>query len=116
MSKRNTHRRSLRRGGLAALAAAAGILGSALLAPSASAATLGGVNMQLACDRQPASRGLGLTAKVRDPHNAFSWVCTNNFGYTTGIDVNWACANQYGTGASAGLSSTTNPYSWYCKR
>ena len=52
MSKRNTHGRALRQGSLAALVTAAGILGSTLMAPTASAATLGGVNMQLACDRQ----------------------------------------------------------------
>ncbi|WP_328743811.1 hypothetical protein OHT57_00565 [Streptomyces sp. NBC_00285] len=82
---------------------------------SASAATLGGVDMQRACNTQyPPS--FGLKAVVLDQHNAYSWRCAAPWDNTRQINVNAACANQYGPGAYAGLGSATNPYSWYCRR
>lgn len=98
------------------IAAAIGLalVTSGLAATEASAAVLGGVDMQRACDTQ--YPGFGLRAVVLDQHNAFSWRCAAPWDNTRGIDVNRACANQYGAGAFAGLGSATNPYSWYCQR
>jgi hypothetical protein len=100
----------------AALAAAGILFGTLALAvaPASAATRLGGVNMQEACNTQwPA---LGLTAVVLNGSNAYSWRCTNNFGFTQGISVNAECVTQYGAGAYAGLGSVSNPYSWYCQR
>lgn len=71
--------------------------------------------MQRACNTQyPPS--FGLKAVVLDQHNAYSWRCAAPWDNTRQINVNAACANQYGPGAYAGLGSATNPYSWYCRR
>jgi hypothetical protein len=99
--------------GVAALTVTTGLL--SLAAPEAAAATrLGGVDMQRACDTQ--YTGFGLRAVVTDQHNAFSWRCTAPWGYSAGIDINRECVTQYGAGASSGLGSTSDPYSWYCQR
>ena len=91
---------------------------AALVAPAADQASastrLGGVDMQRACDTQ--YPGFGLAARVLDQHNAYSWRCVAPWDNTRGIDVNRACANQYGGGAYAGLGDSRNPYSWYCQR
>jgi hypothetical protein len=80
--------------------------------PPPPSSSTGGVSMQAACDRQYLNQGLSAT--VRDSHNAYSWVCAS--GTTAkGIDVNAACSAQYRAGASSGLGSSTNPYSWFCQ-
>jgi hypothetical protein len=80
----------------------------------ASATSLGGVDMQRACDTQ--YPGFGLKAVVLDQYNAYSWRCAAPYDNTRGIDVNAACANQYGYGAYSDLGNIRNPYSWYCER
>jgi hypothetical protein len=91
------------------------LVGVAAFATTASASTyLGGVDMQRACStQQPA---MGLAAVVTNQRNAYSWQCKAPWGYAVGIDVNRECVTQYGSGAFAGLGSSTNPYSWYCQR
>jgi hypothetical protein len=80
--------------------------------PPPPSSSRGGVSMQAACDRQYPNQGLSAT--VRDSHNAYSWVCAS--GTTAkGIDVNAACAAQYRAGASSGLGSSADPYSWFCQ-
>jgi hypothetical protein len=109
------HRRAARiAAALAVPIATAAIAGLAGASPAFASTYLGGVDMQRACDTQ--YLGYGLRAVVLDQHNAFSWKCRSPWGYTAGIDVNRECVTQYGGGASAGLVSQTNPYSWYCKR
>jgi len=90
------------------------LLLGATAAPASASVYLGGVDMQRACDTQ--RPGWGLRAVVTDQHNAYSWRCVSRWGYTEGIDVNRACATQYGWGAYAGLRDARNPYSWYCQR
>ncbi len=74
--------------------------------------SIGGVNMQVACDTQYA--GQGRAAVVLDQHNAYSWACSSPSG-TTGINVNQACSTQYGYGATSGLANASNPYTWFCR-
>lgn len=101
--------------GLAAVAVAATLAGTA--GPAAAGTRVGGVDMQRGCSVQWAAYG-ATTAIVLDQYNAYSWRCRSNLtAYILGgIDVNRECALQYGQGASAGLVSATNPYSWYCQR
>ena len=105
--------RTLRVLGAATVLAAGGVT---ISGTAANASTyLGGVDMQRACNEQ--YPGWGLKASVRDRYNAFSWRCVAPFNTSMyGIDVNRACVRQYGAGASSGLRSTGDPYSWYCKR
>lgn len=91
----------------AALAWIAGVAVLSMASP-ASAAGVGGVDMQRACNVQHP----GTTARVLNQNDAYSWRCVG--GATFGIDVNAACANQYRPGVYAGLGSASNPYSWYC--
>jgi hypothetical protein len=101
----------------AMLIATTATIGATVLsgAQNASATTiLGGVNMQAACNTQ--YPGFGLTAKPLDTHNAYSWRCTAPWDNTRGIDVNAACANQYGGGAYSHLLDPGNAYSWRCAR
>ena len=102
---------------IATAAIVAGIAAAtALTAPAASAAAVvGGVDMQRACNTQyPPS--FGLRAVVLDQRNAYSWRCAAPWDSTRGIDVNRACANQYGSGAWSGPRDSRNPYSRYCQR
>jgi surface antigen len=80
--------------------------------PPAAGSPIGGVNMQAACDIQ--YPGQGRRAVVLDAHNAYSWVCASGAG-NAGINVNGACATQYGYGATSGLTDASNPYTWYCR-
>jgi hypothetical protein len=101
----------LRRAAVLTLAA----LGLSLAtAATASAATLGGVDMQRACNEQ--NPGMGLAAVVTDAHNAYSWRCRAPWGYSVGIDVNRECVSQYGGGAYGIAQNPSNPYSWVCVR
>lgn len=75
---------------------------------------LGGVSMQRACETQ--YRGLGLTAHVQDPGDPYSWECRSPWGYRCGIDVNRACADQYGGGTYSTVLDQRNAYSWRCVR
>ncbi|MEU9685374.1 hypothetical protein [Amycolatopsis japonica] len=95
--------------GLAGMAAVA-----VLTATPANAAIIGGVDMQRACNVQ--NPGMGLAAVVTDSRNAYSWRCRAPWGYQVGINVNAACANQYGGGAYATLLNASDPYSWRCSR
>jgi hypothetical protein len=88
-------------------------VGAGAAPPAARAATLGGVDMQAACNNQ--YPGYGTRAVVTDPASAYSWRCTTSTA-SYGIDVNRACVAQHGSGASAGVRSTSDPYSWYCHR
>jgi hypothetical protein len=99
---------------LAAPVTALAALMSLLAASPASAATtrLGGVDMQRACNQQYPGRGT--QAVVTDGGSAYSWQC-RSASFAGGIDVNAACANQYGWGAYAGLGNRANPYTWFCQ-
>ena len=92
-----------------ALALLAGVATLSVASPASAATSLGGVDMQRACNVQHP----GSTATVLNQTDAYSWRCVG--GATYGINVSAACANQYWPGAYAGLGSTTNPYSWYCQ-
>ncbi len=90
-------------------------LGAASATPAMAATSLGGVDMQQACNTQYPSAGL--IALVTDSNSAFSWRCVNTTsGFQIGINVNTACASQYGAGATAAYWDAGNPYSWYCQR
>jgi hypothetical protein len=83
---------------------------AATIAPTASAAViLGGVDIAKQC--RP------LETRLLDAHNAFSWRCyssrTGNY-YSVNLDA--ACADQYGPGAFAVVLNTSDPYSWRCAR
>lgn len=95
---------------MTALLAALTVISSADVASATT--TLGGVDMQRACNTQ--YQNLGSRATVTNPTNAYSWRCTTSTA-AYGIDVNAACVNQYWPGASAGLRNSVDPYSWYCQ-
>jgi len=81
--------------------------------PTSSRTTfLGGVDMQRACNEQYPGRGT--TATVTNGSSAYSCVCAAP-SFSGGIDVTRECASQYGAGAYAGLTDSTNPYTWYCQ-
>jgi len=91
----------------------AGLAVPAVTATQASAATtLGGVDMQRACDTQYPGRGSRAT--VTNWSSAYSWRCVAP-SFSGGIDVSRECVTQYGQGAYAGLRDAANPYSWYCQ-
>jgi hypothetical protein len=102
--------------GIAAAVAIAGVLAGPA-SPAAASTRLGGVDMQRACSVQWANYG-PTTAIVLDQHNAYSWACRSNYTHYIlgGVDVTQECVLQYGSGAYAGLGSSTDPYSWYCQR
>jgi hypothetical protein len=92
------------------------MFGGVMGASSAHAATaLGGVDMQRACNDQYGAV-YGYVAKVMNQSDAYSWRCTKPWDTTRGIDVNAACARQYGAGAWSGLRNRYNPYTWFCQR
>jgi hypothetical protein len=111
---RSAHRQGLSRAAAAAIGLAGMAAAAVLTATPASAAIIGGVDMQRACNVQ--NPGMGLAAVVTDAHNAYSWRCRAPWGYQVGINVNAACANQYGGGAYATLLNASDPYSWRCSR
>lgn len=88
------------------------------VASPASAAT-GSVHIQEWCKHVATSSPADTTAVVLDQHNAYSWRCHDTsldgtiYAYWN-VDMNAACAYWYGNPGTAGLGSSTNPYSWYC--
>jgi surface antigen len=72
--------------------------------------SLGGVNMQEACNTQ---YGKGLTAVATNVNSAYSWQCVGP-GIQRGIDVTAECATQYGNGALAAVTNPNSAWSWYC--
>lgn len=99
----------------AAIMVAGSMAGVGATAAPASAETLGGVDLVLACGYQHVGGSVPKYRKYSDP---FSWYCaaaTWPYYSLGGIDMNKACAMQYGQGASAGLAAW-NVYAWYCKR
>jgi surface antigen len=73
--------------------------------------SLGGVDMQRACDAQ--YPGQGLQAVATNASSAYSWQCTGP-GASLGIDVTAECALQYGGGAVAAVTNPASAWSWYC--
>jgi len=80
-------------------------------APPLSGGSLGGVDMQRACNTQ---YGLGLTAVATNANSAYSWQCVGP-GVSRGIDVTAECATQYGYGTISAVSYPANAWSWYCR-
>jgi surface antigen len=73
--------------------------------------SLGGVDMQRACNTQ--YPGLGLSAVATNVNSAYSWQCEGP-GISRGIDVTAECAVQYGNGAVAAVTNPDSAWSWYC--
>lgn len=107
--------RSLAVGAVVMLAAPVAAMASTV--PAVAAVRLGGVNVQQACYTQATLPGL--VARYSNYNNPYSWTCNTpywpNYVVFTKLDMNRACATQYGRGASAGLAAN-NVYGWYCKR
>ena len=72
--------------------------------------SLGGVDMQRACDTQ---YGSGLRAVATNANSAYSWQCVGP-GVSHGIDVTAECRTQYGNGAVADVTNPASAWSWYC--
>ena len=82
--------------------------------PSSSTSSLGGVNMQAACNAQyPQYNNPSLTAVATNTNSAYSWRCIRP-GVSLGIDVNAECQAQYGYGAISAVSNPASAWSWYC--
>ena len=79
--------------------------------PPSSSGSLGGVDMQRACDTQ--YPGQGLRAVATNTNSAYSWQCTGS-GVSLGIDVTAECRTQYGYGAVSAASNPGSAWSWYC--
>ncbi len=79
--------------------------------PPSSSSSLGGVDMQRACDTQYPGRGL--RAVATNASSAHSWQCTGP-GVSLGIDVTAECRTQYGYGAISAVSNPASAWSWYC--
>ena len=79
--------------------------------PPSSSGSLGGVDMQRACDTQ--YHGQGLRAVATNTNSAYSWQCTRP-GVSLGIDVTAECRTQYGYGAVSAASNPGSAWSWYC--
>lgn len=79
--------------------------------PSQGSDSLGGVDMQRACDTQ--YPGQGLRAVVTNTNSAYSWQCVGP-GVSRGIDVTAECRTQYGYGAVSAASNPASAWSWYC--
>lgn len=79
-------------------------------APAPNGGSLGGVNMQQACNSQ---YGTGLTAVATNANSAYSWQCVGP-GVSRGINVTAECVVQYGYGAVAAASNPASAWSWYC--
>ena len=78
--------------------------------PSQGSGSLGGVDMQRACNIQ---HGNGLTAVATNTNSAYSWQCAGP-GVSLGIDVTAECRTQYGYGAVSAVSNPASAWSWYC--
>jgi hypothetical protein len=79
--------------------------------PSQGSGSLGGVDMQRACDTQ--YPGHGLQAVATNTNSAYSWQCVGP-GVSYGIDVTAECRTQYGYGAISAVSNPASAWSWYC--
>jgi hypothetical protein len=79
--------------------------------PPSSSNSLGGVDMQRACDTQYPGRSL--KAVATNTASAYSWQCTGP-GVSFGIDVTAECRTQYGYGATSAVSDPNSAWSWYC--
>jgi hypothetical protein len=90
-------------------APATGACGSG--SPPTQVGSLGGVDMQRACDAQYPGRGL--RAVATNPSSAYSWQCTGP-GASLGIDVTGECRTQYGYGAVSAAADPASAWSWYC--
>jgi surface antigen len=73
--------------------------------------SLGGVDMQRACNTQ--YPGQGLTAVATNVNSAYSWQCVRP-GISRGINVTAECGTQYGSGAVAAVTNPASAWSWYC--
>jgi surface antigen len=73
--------------------------------------SLGGVDMQRACDTQ--YPGDGLKAVATNVNSAYSWQCAGP-GISLGINVTSECGTQYGNGAVAAVTNPASAWSWYC--
>ncbi len=74
--------------------------------------SLGGVDMQRACNAQHPGREL--QAVATNPSSAYSWQCVGS-GASLGINVSAECQLQYGYGAVAVASNPASAWSWYCR-
>lgn len=79
--------------------------------PQGTVHSLGGVDMQRACNTQ--YPGQGLQAVATNANSAYSWQCTKP-GVSRGVDVTAECQTQYGNGAVSGVSNPASAWSWYC--
>jgi uncharacterized protein YraI len=79
--------------------------------PPPGSGSLGGVDMQRACDTQYPGRGLDAVAT--NANSAYSWQCVGP-GASLGIDVTAECRAQYGYGAVSADSNPGSAWSWYC--
>jgi hypothetical protein len=99
-------------------AIAVGAVAAALaLAPTAHAGYLGGVDVQGWCSTLPFQGDLTTEA----PNGAYSWKCvfTPPGAFAGGptkrdVDMNAACARQYGGGAWAKPLNANDAWSWRC--
>lgn len=80
-------------------------------APGVVVHSLGGVDMQRACNTQ--YYGQGLKAVATNVNSAYSWQCVGH-DVSRGIDVTAECASEYGSGAVAAVTNPASAWSWYC--
>ena len=85
--------------------------GTGACGSSPSGGSLGGVDMQRACNTQYPGRGLRAT--VTNASSAYSWQCVGP-GVSLGIDVTSECRTQYGYGAVSAAANPGSAWSWYC--
>ena len=79
--------------------------------PPGSTGSLGGVDMQRACDTQYPGRGL--RAVATSTNSAYSWQCTGP-DVSLGIDVTAEGRTQYGYGAVSAASTPGSARPWHC--
>lgn len=102
---------------LTGVALVASLAGGGLLLGTApaSAAQLGGINVQGYCEK---NRGIWPrpAVAIRNPSDAYSWRC-NYAGANVGVDMNLACRQQYPNSRPAAWAKPLNPkdaFSWRC--
>jgi len=109
MKSTKIRQRLVRGTGVAALAG--GMLVAAV-APAQAATVIGPINITAQCRVQ---YGPSWSAIVLDSGNPYSWRCAYS-GYQNGVNLDSACINQYGAGAFSILLDVHNAYSWRCAR
>ncbi|MEM9515325.1 MAG: hypothetical protein AAGA42_10765 [Actinomycetota bacterium] len=80
---------------------------------AATAEVFGGVDVFAYCQQQFGQQSQAMLVGT----NAFSWRCTNQSNgifQLEDVDLNAACAAQYGDDASSETDAPDDPYSWVC--